>query len=768
MRSRKIALSRDSPAPTRADGETGRGLRFHLFVPGEGTLRCWSAIVLCVVCACAAFGDAPGAAQEPTKPRVALVLSGGGALGLAHVGVLQALEEMQVPVDCVAGTSMGAIIGGLYAAGYSPAELETLAATLDWNSFVRDAPDRRHLPYRRKVDDLTYLTRWELGVSKRGIVLPQAVVGGQRLGAELRLLALRAAGIDDFDRLPLPFRAVAADAANGETVVLAAGDLATALRASMAVPGLFAPVERDGRLLVDGGVVANLPVEAARAMGADIVIAVDLREPLADRRRPQSVAGVLSQSLDALSQREVQRALADADIVIRPEVGEWGLLDFQAAPELIARGLAAARAQLEALRPLAVGAPDWTSQLARQRRSTPEIVVHALRVEPGPGLPAAAVRRAVQTAAGGALRPQVLAGDLERLWELGVFETVDFELRAAPEGAWDLEIFGHPKPWGPNFLRTGVALASDLEGSSSFNLLSALTLTGLDRVGRELKFQAQLGDLPILTAELYQPLSDAQVPFFALGLQAGERKQRIAIGEVPVQYRFLALNGTADVGLAFGRWGEARIGYHYYTTQSWAFGDRPSDLPELDRNDSGLGASVVFDQLDRVNFPRRGALLAASYHEARTALGADEDYRKLTFQTVLATSLGRHSLVALAHAQTALGDLLPAAEWTGVGGLFNLSGLPPGEVVGSYGGSAALLYLFRLGRLPKWGDGLYAGVSLETGNAWRTADEVSASDLRQAWAVVFGADTLLGPVYVGHGHSDDGSDSFYLYLGRTF
>lgn len=716
----------------------------------------------------ATFGTGPASAVEPARPRVALVLSGGGALGLAHVGVLRALEEMQVPVDCVAGTSMGAIIGGLYAAGYSPAELETLAATLDWNGFVRDAPDRRHLPYRRKLDDLVYLTRWELGVSKHGIVLPQAVVGGQRLGAELRLLALRAAGIDDFDRLPLPFRAVAADAANGETVVLAGGDLATALRASMAVPGLFAPVERDGRLLVDGGVVANLPVDAARAMGADIVIAVDLREPLANRRRPESVAGVLSQSLDALSQREVQRALADADIVLRPEVGEWGMLDFQAAPALIERGLAAARAQVEALRPLAVGAPEWASRLARQRRATPQIVVRGLRVEPGPGLPAAAVRRAVKTAAGSALQPQVLAGDLERLWELGVFETVDFRLRAAPEGGWDVEIFGHPKPWGPNFLRTGVALASDLEGSSSFNLLGALTLTGLDRLGREIKLQAQLGDLPILTAELYQPLSDAQVPFVAVGVQAGERKQRLPVDGIPVQYRFLALHGNADVGLALGRWGEARIGYQYYSTQSWAFGERPRELPELDRNDSGLGGSFVFDQLDRVNFPRRGALLAASYHEARTALGADQNYRKLTFQTVLATSHGRHSLIALAHGQTALGDILPTTEWTGVGGLFNLSGLPPGEVVGSYGGSAALLYLFRLGRLPKWGDGIYAGVSFETGNAWRRAENVTASDLRQAWAVVFGADTLLGPVYVGHGHSDDGSDSFYLYLGRTF
>ena len=760
-----IAPAADSSAATRAGGERLRAVRFNSSVRRARTVRVGLSLV---AFACGALSGAPGGAAEPDRPRVGLVLSGGGALGLAHIGVLRALEEMHVPIDCVAGTSMGAIMGGLYAAGYSPAELEELAATLDWNSFVRDAPDRRHLPFRRKIDDLTYLTRWEFGVSKHGIVLPQSVVGGQRLGTELRLLALRAAGIDDFDRMPLPFRAVAADAANGETVVLAGGDLATALRASMAVPGLFAPVERDGRLLVDGGVVANLPVEAARAMGAEIIIAVDLREPLSARERPESVAGVVSQSLDALSRREVQRALADADIVIRPAVGEWGLLDFQVANELIERGLTAARSESAALRALAIDDSAWSLQLARQRRETPEIVVRGLRVEPGPGLPAAAVRRAVHTEVGSVLDPAGLGGDLERLWELGVFETVDFALRPAPQGDWELEIFGHPKPWGPNFLRTGVSLASDLEGTSSFNLLGAVTMTGLDRRGRELKFQAQLGNIPILTGELYQPLSDGQVPFIAVGAQAGERKQKLPFADRTVQYRLLGLRAYADFGLALGRWGEARLGYHYYATQSWAFGNRPRDLPDLDRNDTGLGGSLIFDQLDRINFPRRGLLFTASYHAARKTLGADQDYRRLDLQTVAAASRGRHSLVALAHGQSALGGELPASEWIGVGGLFSLSGLPPGEVVGSYGGSAALLYLFRLGRLPKWGDGIYAGVSLETGNAWRTADEIEMSDLRQAYALVFGADTLLGPVYLAHGHSDDGSDSFYLYLGRTF
>ncbi len=706
--------------------------------------------------------------EAAARPRVCLVLSGGGALGLAHVGVLRVLEELRVPVDCVAGTSMGAIVGGLYAAGYSPAELESLVSTLDWSGFVRDAPDRRDLPFRAKVDDLIYLTRWQLGLSRQGLRMPTGMVGGHRLGTELRYLGLRTAGIDDFDHLPLPFRAVAADATNGETVVLRRGDLAGALRASMAVPGLFAPVEREGRLLVDGGVVANLPVEAVREMGAEFVIAVDLGKPLAARRRPDSIAGVLSQSLDVLSRREVERELAGVDLIIRPQVEDWGLLDFQAGSELIERG---SRAALEALTPLAdlaVDEPAWTRYLERQRRATPPIRVRQVIVEPTPGLAARAVERAVRTRAGAPHEPAVVVGHLERLWELGDFETVDFALEPVENGAFDLRIVGRRKPWGPHYLRSGVALASDLEGSSGFNLLGSLHMTGLDRWGREVRVSTQLGEAPIVTGEFYQPLGGSRVPFLAAGAQAGESKQRLLLGGELVQYRTVALRASFDLGLALGRYGEARVGLRHFETRSRAFGEGREDAPRLDHDDSGVGASLIVDQLDRVNFPRRGLLATAEYHQARSDLGADQDYRRLDLQTVLAATSGRHGIVALAHGRSALGGELPPSEWTGVGGLFNLSGLPPGEVVGSYGGSAALLYLYRLGKLPNFGDGVYAGLSLEAGNAWRTARDVRSSDLRHAVAIVFGADTLLGPIYIGHGRASGGSDSFSLYVGRTF
>ena len=727
-----------------------------------------AAAVLCAL----AFGRA-AAQTEPAnpaapRPRVCLALSGGGAVGLAHVGVLRALEELRVPIDCVAGTSMGAIIGGLYAAGYSPAELETVLRALDWSALLRDTPDRRHLPFRRKVDDLTYLTRWELGLSHKAIKTPPSLVAGHRIGATLHLLALRAGGVEDFDRLALPFRAVATDARTGETVVLGRGDLGVALRASMAIPGLFSPVEMDGRLLVDGGLVDNLPVDVAQALGADVIIAVDLGQPLASRQRPDSISSVLGGSLNLLSRREVERSLAAVDFVLRPSVADYGLLDFQAAATLVERGAQVVADHADGLRRLSLDPEAWQRYLAAQRRTTPTLKVASVTIDPGPGLAPAVGLRSVRSRPGRALDPQVLAADLDRLWELGEFERVDFALAPASADAWDLRITARRKAWGPNFLRFGVALASDLEGTSSFNVLGALTMTRLDRLGGELKLALQAGEKTVVSAELYQPLSSSRVPFAAVGFQGGPTKVQVPVGTELVQYRFFEQRTMFDLGLALGRYGEMRAG----ALRDHVLG-RPSEghihgAPHYDRTDAGFHWRLIFDQLDGVNFPRRGALAVAELYNTSPALGADEDYRRADFQTLAAATRGRNTVIGLLHGTSALGGELPAAGRLQLGGLFNLSGLPPGELSGSYGGVASLLYLYRLGRMSHFADGVYVGVSLEAGNAWERASDADLGSLRKSYALAFGIDTLIGPVYAAYGRTSGGKDSFYLYVGRSF
>ncbi len=708
-----------------------------------------------------------GAVAAGPRPRIGLVLSGGGALGIAHVGVLQVLEEMHVPVDVVAGTSMGAIVGGLYASGYSPVELEQAVGTLDWRELLRDRPDRRRLPFRRKVDDLTYLTRYELGLSDGKLRMPGGFIPGHRLGVALRVLALRAAGVTDFDRLPLRFRAVATDLGTGEMVVLAGGDLATALRASMAVPGIFAPVEIGGRLLADGGMVRNLPVDVARAMGADIVIAVDLGEPLAARGRPDSIATVIERTMGMLTRLNVETSLRGADVVIRPDVAGFGLLDFQQWREILPRGTDAARAVAGQLAVFALPPGEWQAHLACQRREQAPLRIVQLSVDPGPGQPPELVRQVVRTRPGRALDTAVLQQDLERLYDLGEFETVDFHLD--PEGNdWALAIAARPKGWGPNFLRFGLALSADLEGSSEFNALASLTMTRLNRLGGELKAWTQLGSSPLFGAQFDQPLETSRTLFATVGALGSQAKQQVPIGAASVQYRISVRRAVAGLGLELGRFGEIRAGVRRDETDAVPTSNHGSEASRVQHIDSGLALNATLDQMDNLSFPKRGVLAFAEFYDARASLGSDDVYRRLDVRAYGAVTVGRSTLLGLAKYTSALGGTLPIAQEARLGGLFNLSGLPPGELAGSYGGMAGLVYMYRVGRLPSFGEGIYAGCSLEAGNLWPSSRDVKFSDLRHSFSLVVGADTALGPVYLAQGFTSGGKDSYYLLVGRTF
>jgi NTE family protein len=721
-------------------------------------------------------------AQEPNpvgaRPRICLVLSGGGARGLAHVGVLSALEARKIPIDCVVGTSMGAIVGGLYAAGYSPAELDTVVRSMDWSAMLRDTPERKQMPFRRKIDDLTYLTRWEFGVTKDGFTTPPGLVAGHRIGAKLRLLALRASGTTDFDQLPLPFRAVATDVDSGRALVLDRGDLGVALRASAAIPGLFAPVNMNGQMLVDGGLVDNLPITVAKSLRADVIIAVDLGEPLAKRARPTSMISTLTDSASLLSRREAERSLADANVVIAPAVRDYGILDFDAVEDLIERGEQAVAAQDAALQQFTVADTTWQRHVAGQRRAlrpmtigTVTVTIANDRADEASSIAPAAMEDLLQLKTGEVVEADRLSDDLNRVWERGAFESVDFKLvptesTAAPPGSYDLHLQARRKSWGPNYLRFGFTLASDLEGSSSFNLLSALTMTELNSLNGEFKLTAQIGDVSLLAGEWYQPLSSNGIPFAALSVAGGRNKIQVMEGTDLVQQRYVTVGGDADIGVSFGRFGEIRTGVHYVTIDGQRQSSGRAPIPS--RVDAGFRTRLIYDQMDRINFPRSGIVLSAEYYESSTSLQSDEPYRRASVSIVSAATLGRHTAIGLVDGVSGLGDELPIDAQLRLGGLFHLSGLPAGELSGSYGGKASAIYLYRLGRLPNFVDGIYIGASAETGNVWQRSEDVDFHNLRKSYSLLFGIDTYVGPVYFAHGRTSGGKDSLYLYLGRSF
>jgi NTE family protein len=308
--------------------------------------------------------------SETSRPKIGLVLAGGGARGASHVGVLKVLERERIPIDYIAGTSMGSIVGGMYAAGMPPEEIERQLAAVDWDDVFHDKVDRRDRSYRRKTDDRLWLYGIKPGYSDGRIKLPPGLVQGQKIGLLLTSLTLPVAEIESFDDLPIPFRAIAADIQTGEKVVLDSGNLAKAIRASMAVPAALSPVPWDGRRLVDGGIASNLPVQTVKEMGADIIIAIDLGEPLSEHELGESLLSIVDQLTAMLVRDNVERELAmltDDDVLILPDLGDITSAQFERVAEAIPTGVVAADLKIEELRELSLSEADYIAHVAARR-----------------------------------------------------------------------------------------------------------------------------------------------------------------------------------------------------------------------------------------------------------------------------------------------------------------------------------------------------------------------------------------------------------------
>ena len=465
-------------------------------------------VILAVDPRSAVAADAEFSRDE--RPRIGLVLGGGGARGAAHIGVLRELERMRVPVDAIAGTSMGAVVGSLYAAGKSPDELERLVETIDWEDAFVDAPARRFLSYRRKQDDAAYPIPLELGFRKGDVLLPRGLIQGQKLQLILREEMLHIPAVSDFDDLAIPFRAVASDIVTGELHVMADGDLALAARASMSAPGIFAPVVVDGHTLVDGGLLGNVPIDVVREMDVDVIIAVDVEFPLYPPEHLRSALEITEQMLTVMVRRETRRQLAtlgERDVLIRPDLGEHGSTNFQQIMDVIEPGAAAARAQGAKLAGLAVSPEDFDVYLARQRAGAyaPPDVEFVRVVDDGP-LAAGVLEARLRTEPGSPLSPETLAEDSSRLFGLNTYENVGYRL-VDDEGKPGVEFGTRTKSWGPNFLKFDISLEDDFEGSTAFNVATRLTMTGINALGAEWRNDVRLGTDPGLLAEFYQPLS---------------------------------------------------------------------------------------------------------------------------------------------------------------------------------------------------------------------------------------------------------------------
>ncbi len=728
--------------------------------------------VLLLLAGGAAAGDEPAAAPPEgasARPKICLALSGGGARGFAHIGALQALEELRVPIDCIAGTSMGSIVGGLYATGMSPREIEDAIGTIDWAGLFADRPPRRQLSYRRKQDDVADLMDIEVGLRHGRVVLPRGLIAGQKISFVLQAMTLRAAGVSDFDALPIPFRAVATDIGAGTMAVLSRGNLADALRASMSLPALVAPMEIDGRLLVDGGLVRNLPVDIARQMGAGKVIAIDVSTPLDPPSAIKSVTDVTRQVTGMLTVSSVETQAAAADLLVRPDLTGFTSGDFEKASAILPIGREAILAHRAELAPYALGEEEYAARTAAVRGALkkPERIA-AIRIEAPEAVDERILRMRMHTQPGAALDLPTLGADLVRLYEFGEFERVDFTLVPAADGGTDLVIRAREKPWGPRSLRFGVNFLNDFQGDSDFNLRGRYTRLLVDRLGAEWRTDLQIGRTRRAVTELYQPLWFSPYWFVAPSFEF-----RSTVAEVFDDDRRIAdydvglATGAIALGAQIGRGGEARAGVlrghgHAHVDVGAA------DLPRFDATLGAWVATLKLDWLDEAHFPSRGFAGTFGAYLSRRGLGADIAYDKVMGTAAQFLTRGRNTAFMGLAGGTSLGSDIPFYDQFCLGGLFSLSGFREGQICGEVFGVARLGYYRTAGRLSrKQGRSIYLGAWTEAGNTWDSADAASTGDLRHTGTIGLGVDTFLGPIYLAYGRADGGKDAIYFSVGRS-
>lgn len=704
-----------------------------------------------------------------SRPRVGLVLGGGGARGAAHIGVLKELERLQIPVDAIAGTSMGAVVGGLYATGMSADDLEDLVGSLDWAAALSDKPDRTDLSFRRKQDDSQSPIDFELGVRGTGLVLPKGAIHGQKLDLLLRELTFGVSHIRTFDDLPIPFRAIASDIERGEIWIMDGGNLAQSIRASMSVPGVFAPVRIGDRLLVDGGLIGNLGVNVMQDMGVDIIIAVDVEFPLYGPDELDSALTISEQMLTILIRKETLRQierLGPQDILIRPDLGTFASTNFNDILETVEPGQAAARGQAAKLEALSLGKAAWDTYLAQRTRPAASASRLAfVRIIDDGELAPEVLKSKIGVKAGDPIDHALLAHNADRLYGLGLYEKVSYEL-VDEGGRTGVEYRARSKSWGPNFLQFGVSLEDDFEGSTAFNLEARLTRSGINRLGAEWRNDLRLGTDPKLFSEFYQPLSSDSRLFIAPHISVEQSNINAFAADTRIaRLRVTEAEVGIDMGRELGRIGEFRVGMFRGAGEARVRVGDPA-LPNIDFSAGGAFARLRFDSLDNARFPRRGMRSDIKWTLSRPGLGADSDFDTIEGEATQTWSRGKNSLqMGVGYATTlesdgAFQDFFP------MGGFLRLSGLERGEIAGPHAALAKVVYYRRIGDATGIMDTpIYFGMSAEAGNVWRTRSEISFDSMILNGSLFVGFDTFLGPVYLAAGFAEHGQSNFYLFIG---
>lgn len=705
----------------------------------------------------------PGAGQ---RPKIGLVLGGGGARGAAHIGVLEVLESLRVPITCVAGTSMGALVAGAYASGVSPTQMRQEMAQADWVDMFQDNPAFSELSYRSKEVARHFLPSTETGVGFQGAQYQTGVVFGQKIKLFFNRLVRANLGEPQLESLPLPVSIVATDIVSGERVVFREGSLTQAMRASMSVPGLMAPVSHVGRKLVDGGLVDNLPVTEVRTRcQADVVIAVNVGSPLLKSTEITSLLSVSAQMVNILTEQNVSRSLASlkpADVLIAPDLEGISAADFQRNSEAADRGHKAALAVVARLQALSLNPADYAAwqrsvqQVKRGQKQVDEVQIAGLRqVNPE------VVVRHLSQGPGGVLDINALDQELLRAYGDGFYENVDYSLLTV-QSRNILRVTPVEKSWGPDYVRFGLNLDTNFNLDSSYSLRAAYQKTWLNALGGELFAVGEIGRRSRLGLDYYQPLELKQRYFASAKLQRSRELQSIYQDDKRLGvYQTTTNAALVGAGVNMGSLGQVRLQWREAQWESVLETGQALFPPNLNTRSHGWLATMDFDQQDRLYWPTRGWATRLDYFDESA-----KDYSKLDADLRMAYPLGRVVLAGRMSYQGALRGQLPFDNPAKLGGFLNLSGFAQGQLVGDHMRYASvraekIVGIFPLGLR---GD-MRLGIALETAKVGTPFTETRRTGWLNSTALYVGGETPLGPLYLGYGQVKGSAPNFYLYLG---
>jgi len=703
-----------------------------------------------------------------------VAFGGGSARGLAHVGILRWFEEHHIPIDRVAGTSMGGLIGGAYASGMSAEEIGHLLATTDWDAMFGSS-SFRYKNIRRKQDARAYPSRIEFGL-KRGLVPPVALNNGQQVDFLLSRIAGAYLQLQSFDELPTPFRCVSVDLVTAQPVVLDHGSLPDAMRATMSLPGIFPPTEIDGRVLVDGGAMNNVPADVVRAMGSDVVVAINVGFMGEKRTVNYSLMGLMGQTVDVMMEANTRRAMQAADIVINPSLGGFASLDWRRNEALAAAGYKAAEAMKDKLLPLALDDGAWGAyeEARRARRKSTLGTPTFLSIVGAVEADQRRMERVLKAHIGRPLDVKVLEFDLQTFTGLDRYETVGWQL-ITKDGGLGLQIRARQKRYAPPFLMLGISLQNTTTDEFAFQFAARYLTFDVAGSGSELRVDAAVGVQPNIGFELYRPIGKS--PLFVSGGALAIRRtvNFIQDNTVIAKYNETRTGVGFDGGVNLGRDEELRAGFTFgYLRASVGAGD--PDLPEISGAETRFRIRWLHDNQDSAVVPSSGIRANATISylfnspEAPPSVGQTRSNDQLTqaeFGSSIFWPLRRRDRVfVVAAGGTSFNGKPLATEQYALGHPLILGAYSPGELRGDHFAVLTTGYLRGVGRVPDFlGGPIFLGGWLENGSVFNDLDKAKLRTNGSVGAIL---DTLVGPVILGGSFSFNGDWRYYIGVGRLF